>query len=1237
MKTTLHLARLTTHQNKFDPPNHAASTRPHSASCLTPQGGDSRKPRATPWEFGPPVSPSPERAKPLGDWRPFRAPEKKSANTRGVAPGYRLSPRWGFGLFGPRNFPGSACVSQAALGVPPRAFGGVGGTPTPARETRALPGKTRTFFQTGWRAALAVALLLFSGHESHAAKLPPPPPISLENTLPAQSIVQRWSIRKDRLFGELDVTLRGAAGESFLLLRAPAVLTEFKGERLRVSKLAAHDGSSAYFVTLEREGTATARVRFELPVADRAQAIALPTGPAAAQRVTIDLDQGGWEFSSASAVQIVRTDEGATTRSGATLVLAPHALTTIRLQPRRRDLAAEATVFFAETANLYVPGPGVVNGVARVSVRPTQGRVSAVEFDVPAGLTVGDVGRGPVGAWRFDPEKRRLRVAVEPAQAAAFSFTIETQLGAGELPFALALEPLRTVGAAGDVGLIALAFGGEAQPEGIRATGLSAVNAQDFDATLLPRAPDGAPAATVQHAWRYGATGARVELRIAPVAAEVRVASRQVLSLDDDRMVLAVELRAAITRVGLFKLSFALPEGFEIEAVSGAALSLWTEAQEPAATGAGAGAPPQRIVTLQLNGRTLGEQAFALSLAGAAPGAQAAWAFPRVLVREATRQTGEALIVPGRGLRLRAVEREKVTQLDPRAVGGNLPGTLAFRLLQEDWVLRLGIEVLEPWVTVQALQEATLREGQTLTRLALRYRVENAAVKTVRVRLPGLGDERARTVRATGPAVSDIVRVPATPDTWEIRFQRGIAGETDVQIEFQGPTAGDGAREPIGPPEFVGVRAAPQFVAVRGGGRLELEAGALPRGWTRVDWAAVPVALQNRSDRSVPALCFRVAEPEGPLVVAVRRHEVAEALKLRVTQGELTTLFAPSGPSLTAVDLKVDVIEKSTLRVRLPAGARLFNTFVNGEGVAAVREGDAWLFYVFPNPTAKAGHTAVVRLVYAAPAAAPDRLGLVAPSVGVPLENVTWRVVIPPGYALDRYAGGLRLREDRAAKNFGVEDYASSVLTKRRAEAKEGQTLLAQAGSWLASGDQEKAAIAFSQAAGNSFLDAATNEDARVQLRNLKTQQTVLGLNTRRQRLYLDNGGQVTTRNDQLEQAANLNPFMQGKLNFNPQQVDQLLLGNTTEENTALRGIAARLVDQQLGAEPAPGAIDVTLPERGRVLTFTRSLQVDGAAPLELALVLGKKSTLNPWLLGLLAGGLGVVALTATAPRGSRT
>ncbi len=1015
-------------------------------------------------------------------------------------------------------------------------------------------------------------------------------PWSQEGAKAAQTMVQRWEIRNGRLFAEVDLTVRGVIGDSFLLLKSPAVLTEFSGDGLRVGKIE-RNGSAGYYVTPERDGALTAHAKFELPVADLTKGLPLLTGPAAMQRVTLLLDQGGWEFTSPMAVQVQPATGLAEGRSGATLVLGLGGDPVINLAPQRRNLAAEATQFYVEAANLYVPGPGVVNGYSRLTVRPVQGRVAALDVEVPAGFTVGEVNGGPVGAWRFDPEKRRLHVAVEPAQANAFSFVVETQRGTAALPFDLTLQPVRVSGAAGEVGMLALAFGGDAQPEGLKPTGLSAVSITDFDPALLPHGRDHQPLATLQTVFRYSREDGSVTLRVAPVAPEVRVASKQVLSLGDDRLVLSADLTVAITRVGLFKLSLALPAGLEVEALSGPALSHWTEADESG----------KRIVTLHLNGRTLGEQNFALTLVGPVPAAQAGWKVPQVLLREATRQTGELQLVPEKGIRLRAMERTNVSELDARTVGNVRPGVLAFRLLQEDWVLTVGIETLDPWVTVQALQEVTAREGQTLTRISLRYRVENAAVKQLRVRLPGLSEEQTRTVRATGAAVSDCVPVPGEPGRWEIRFQRGIVGETAVQIEFQGPAAREQAREMVTTPVFEGVRQVVQFVAVRGGGRLELEAAVLPRGWTRTDWSAVPVVLQDRGDRSVPALAFRVAEPEAPLAVTVRRHEVADALKLRVTSGGLITVLSPTGPALTALTLQVEVVEKSTLRVRLPEGAQLFNTFVNNESVAVVREGDAYLFHVSPNTAAD--RSAQVRLVYAVTQTQGARIALLGPGLNVPLENVSWRVVIPAGYELADYSGGLQLHEQQRAGSFELSDYQSLVLSKRAAEAKQATDYLLEANSLLQKGQQQQAGEVLSRVSNFKALDEATNEDARVQLRTLKTQQAVIGLNTRRQRIYLDNSADAV-RNEQLEQAANANPFMKGKMNFDPQQVDQMLMGNTVEENAALRGIAGRIVDQQLAAEPAPGAIDVTVPERGQTLTFTRSLQVDGGAPLELRLKL---------------------------------
>ncbi len=84
---------------------------------------------------------------------------------------------------------------------------------------------------------------------------------------------------------------------------------------------------------------------------------------------------------------------------------------------------------------------------------------------------------------------------------------------------------------------------------------------------------------------------------------------------------------------------------------------------------------------------------------------------PRFALREAPRQTGQLLVVPEQGIRTQAISRNHVSQLDARKLSQNRPGTLAFRLLEADWELKLRLESLAPWITAQILQEVTAVRG----------------------------------------------------------------------------------------------------------------------------------------------------------------------------------------------------------------------------------------------------------------------------------------------------------------------------------------------------------------------------------------------------------------------------------------------------------------------------------------------------------------------------------------------
>jgi len=100
-------------------------------------------------------------------------------------------------------------------------------------------------------------------------------------------------------------------------------------------------------------------------------------------RLTLTLPDLDVDVVSPNAVSVQR-DNSSTNTTVATLVLAPVADSWIGWKPRSRDVKHEKAVFFAELFQLYVPAAGVIEGVHQVQLRPAQGELNELIFDVPA-------------------------------------------------------------------------------------------------------------------------------------------------------------------------------------------------------------------------------------------------------------------------------------------------------------------------------------------------------------------------------------------------------------------------------------------------------------------------------------------------------------------------------------------------------------------------------------------------------------------------------------------------------------------------------------------------------------------------------------------------------------------------------------------------------------------------------------------------------------------------------------
>jgi hypothetical protein len=213
------------------------------------------------------------------------------------------------------------------------------------------------------------------------------------------------------------------------------------------------------------------------------------------------------------------------------------------------------------------------------------------------------------------------------------------------------------------------------------------------------------------------------------------------------------------------------------------------------------------------------------------------------------------------------------------------------------------------------------------------------------------------------------------------------------------------------------------------------------------------------------------------------------------------------------------------------------------------------------------------------------------------LENITWRVYLNEKWQVRHWAGSLQLDEEQppvvAAPAADLQTYFQNEARYQREKTHEAEQMLAFGNAALERGDQQQARRAFQAAFGLSQGNDAFNEDARVQLNNLKIQQAVVGLNVRQAAVA---GGPESL-------SGKLRDFRNGKeAVYTQQDAKAMLERNSSEQNAAFNRLAERIVQQQEAAASNPAVLRASIPEQGRVLTFKRAVLIDPWADLQIKL-----------------------------------
>ena len=967
-------------------------------------------------------------------------------------------------------------------------------------------------------------------------------------------------------------------GESIPLLFLPAVITTLDAPDNAVTLGQRAEGDRLlYTLNANRAGKHSIRVEYQTPVtnANGVWNFSIQSIPSLIYQGELLFEREHCEVLSAAAVGI-EYRPSSPKRSSVALRFRPVWDLPIVCKPLDRDTRLEESVFYAETASAYRPQAGTIEGIHRSTLRIAQGQLRRVTVAVPTGSTITDVQADWVESWRFDPATQTLNIAAKRPLTGSPTVTFVSQTNAAALPYNAALQVARFPQADSELGWIGLFASPEEQFDSIDAgKSLASVSINDFPSV------EGATAGgfKLRRAYRYADTAASLSFALASVEPEIRVESEELTSLSEDRIVHAATLKTSILRSGLFQIQLEIPSDFDIEKITGTEVSHWTESL--AAAG-------QRLVTLHFKGRTEGVTTQYVTISGPGLRENPRWSPPRVSVRGATKQRGTLTLSPELGLRFNILERDGVSQIDPTELGSTDRNRLGFRLLESSWNLVLEAQQVDPWVECQLLQEVSLKTGVAETAATLRFTIKNAGVKQLRLRLPA----QAVGPKFTGEHIASFQASPVDPTLWEVKLDRRVIGDYQLGIEYQLFNAADASPFAIAGIESLDTQLQESYLALRAKQRLSLDLAALPSVLSPVEWQQVPEALRKGKAAGATAV-YRTIQPRFDFALEAQRLEMAQVLPAEVKSVAISSILSETGQILTRAVYRLNSGHKPYFSVRLPDQADFWACYVEGMSVWPVEKAGALLI-----PLERTGdyRDAIELELHYLTRQSPDNaksvnFAFVGPQCDLPLENIEWTLYVPRKYETPEWTGTLEPKPGTGPRlhraSFDLDALLERDARIESEKLKDAEHLLTLGNALAEEGNQLDARRVLNSAYNLSQNDLDFNEDARVQWNNLRVQQAMVGLTSRRAAAF----------NLEAPAAApGINFDQKGDytLNFSRAAADTMLQNaNSADENRALSELAQRFVEHQDAALKNPSGLTALYPEHGALYSFTRKLQAE--------------------------------------------
>ncbi|MBI3418071.1 MAG: hypothetical protein HY043_22505 [Verrucomicrobia bacterium] len=806
-------------------------------------------------------------------------------------------------------------------------------------------------------------------------------------------------------------------------------------------------------VLLPERGAASVRMKLLVKLggdaARRQLDFALP--PALGSRVTLLLDEADADVEFSSAITFTRSAQGRQTLVEA--VLGATDRLALSWTPRLKGATDVAATVFAQQTTLLTFGGGTAHTRAVLDWSVSQGELRQLRIALPEGQRLLKVSGEFLRSWDCaDTNRNVLVVDLLKPISPSVRLVIETERPIEQLPADARVLLPRALDVKRETGFVAVRGVDELGVGVQRTENLERVDNAEFARAF------GDEKLELFSAWRFRQPEFELTLHVETLRPKLDAIVRNHFIVGTEQADIAARVDYTISRAGIFALRLALPRDARIDGVVCDAMQTWAEHDEGT----------MRALEIALKQRTLGALGVEFQFSRALTNLPPTLALEGVHPLGVEKLTGFVSVAAAAGVGVKTATLAGLSEVPanriPTAAKIEMrPALLAFKYLADEpqsvapWKLSLATEMLESWVRAEVANFVTVSETLVSGRALVRYEIQNAPVKELRLRVP----TSWRNVEITGAGIRRRDQTPnATGVEWRVELQNKVQGDYRLALHWEQPRNGTndfsfGGVEAIGAERETG--ALGFFVQ----GQLQLLPKEASEQLLRIDARELPEWATERP-AGAAILSYRYLRPGWRLAVNARHFEDAALLQALVDNVRLRTVVADDGQFMTQMELSVRNNGRQNLAITLPAGATVWSAFVDGQPVRPARSGEQLLL-----PLERSGVDDApipVELTYVAAGKFPRTGGLVdlvSPRLDVPLKDARWEVFLPPDYRYDDFKGTMNYESAGLvpiAQDFTVAEYRWQESAQRANFATQATEFFKRTKSDLARGRYDNAA-----------------------------------------------------------------------------------------------------------------------------------------------------------------------------------